>query len=57
MAEALLNAGHRKLAYISGRPDTSTNLDRMRGFSSLAESTAASPLSRTRRKLQLRSGL
>jgi len=33
VAELLLNAGHRKLAYISGRPDTSTNRDRAKGFS------------------------
>lgn len=32
VAELLINAGHRKLAYISGRPDTSTNQDRAKGF-------------------------
>jgi len=32
VAELLINAGHRKVAYISGRPDTSTNRDRQRGF-------------------------
>ena len=34
VAEVLLNAGHQTLAYISGLPDTSTNRDRMQGFSS-----------------------
>lgn len=32
VADALLDAGHKRLAYITGREDTSTNLDRQRGF-------------------------
>jgi DNA-binding LacI/PurR family transcriptional regulator len=43
VAEALINAGHRKLAYVSGRPDTSTNRDRMKGFSSLADERGCGP--------------
>lgn len=43
VAEALINAGHRKLAYVSGRPDTSTNRDRMKGFSSLADELGCGP--------------
>ncbi len=33
VADTLLDAGHRRLAYISGLPDTSTNRDRLAGFS------------------------
>ncbi|MBF6595709.1 MAG: LacI family DNA-binding transcriptional regulator [Thermaceae bacterium] len=32
VAEVLLDAGHKRLAYITGRADTSTNVDRQRGF-------------------------
>lgn len=32
VADALLDAGHQHLAYITGRADTSTNVDRQRGF-------------------------
>lgn len=32
LADMLLDTGHRRLAYAAGRPDTSTNLDRERGF-------------------------
>lgn len=32
VAEALLRAGYRRLAYIAGREDSSTNVDRERGF-------------------------
>lgn len=32
VADTLLDAGHKLLAYITGRPDTSTNVDRQRGF-------------------------
>jgi DNA-binding LacI/PurR family transcriptional regulator len=33
VANVLLDAGHRRLAFIGGRPDTSTNEDRLKGFS------------------------
>ena len=33
IAEHLVQAGHRHLAYISGTPDATTNLDRWKGFS------------------------
>ena len=32
VADELVRAGHRRLAYIAGRPDTSTNVDRQKGF-------------------------
>ncbi len=32
VADLLLDAGHRRLAYITGRQNTSTNLDREKGF-------------------------
>jgi DNA-binding LacI/PurR family transcriptional regulator len=32
VADELFKAGHKRLAYIAGRPDTSTNLDRQKGF-------------------------
>ena len=32
VAEMLWAAGHRRLAYIAGKPNTSTNVDRERGF-------------------------
>jgi len=32
VADALLDAGHKRLAYITGREDTSTNVDRQQGF-------------------------
>lgn len=32
VAETLIDAGHRRLAYIAGLPDTSTNRDRYLGF-------------------------
>jgi len=32
VARALAAAGHRRLGYLAGQPDTSTNLDRLRGF-------------------------
>ena len=32
VADALLRAGHRRFAYIGGKPDTSTNQDRRKGF-------------------------
>lgn len=31
-ADVLLDAGHERLAYIAGRPNSSTNLDREKGF-------------------------
>lgn len=33
IADRLLDAGHSRLAYIAGREDSSTNIDRERGFS------------------------
>jgi DNA-binding LacI/PurR family transcriptional regulator len=41
VADVLLNAGHRTLAYISGQPDTSTNRDRVQGFSSVLKERGA----------------
>lgn len=32
IANVLLNAGHKSIAYIGGRPNTSTNEDRLKGF-------------------------
>ena len=32
VADYLLAQGHRRLAYVSGKPDTSTNVERERGF-------------------------
>ncbi len=32
IADYLLGRGHRRLAYVSGKPDTSTNVERERGF-------------------------
>lgn len=32
VADVLLDAGHQRLAYIAGREDTSTNVDRQKGF-------------------------
>ncbi len=32
IADYLLARGHRRLAYVSGKPDTSTNVERERGF-------------------------
>lgn len=32
IADYLLSGGHRRLAYVSGKPDTSTNVERERGF-------------------------
>jgi DNA-binding LacI/PurR family transcriptional regulator len=32
VADTLFDAGHGRLAYIAGRPDTSTNADRQKGF-------------------------
>jgi DNA-binding LacI/PurR family transcriptional regulator len=43
VAELLLNNGHRHLAYISGRPDTSTNQERHAGFSRLIAARGAAP--------------
>ena len=33
VADMLIKAGHRRLAYIAGKHNTSTNVDRARGFS------------------------
>jgi DNA-binding LacI/PurR family transcriptional regulator len=33
VADALLDAGHRRIAYLAGEEESSTNLDRERGFS------------------------
>ncbi len=33
VADMLIEAGHQRLAYIAGKPNTSTNMDRERGFS------------------------
>jgi DNA-binding LacI/PurR family transcriptional regulator len=35
IAEYLIDLGHKRLAYVAGRPDASTNVDRWRGFSGL----------------------
>ena len=44
-ANLLLDGGHRRFAYISGLADTSTNVDRMRGFvDQLAARNAPPPL-------------
>jgi DNA-binding LacI/PurR family transcriptional regulator len=43
VAELLINAGHQKLAYISGRPDTSTNRDRAKGFSDVLRESGHGP--------------
>jgi DNA-binding LacI/PurR family transcriptional regulator len=32
IADFLVDRGHRRLAYVSGKPDTSTNVERARGF-------------------------
>ncbi|MGH7118417.1 MAG: LacI family DNA-binding transcriptional regulator [Acetobacteraceae bacterium] len=32
LADHLVDSGHRRVAYAAGRPDTSTNVDRERGF-------------------------
>ena len=34
IADYLVDQGHKRLAYIAGRPDASTNVERWRGFSS-----------------------
>jgi DNA-binding LacI/PurR family transcriptional regulator len=34
VADHLIDRGHRRLAFIAGRPDASTNVDRWRGFGS-----------------------
>ncbi len=45
VANLLLDAGHRRVAYIAGKPDTSTNIDRETGFGDrLRERGAAPPL-------------
>jgi DNA-binding LacI/PurR family transcriptional regulator len=45
VADFLLNAGHRRLAYMAGDPDSSTNRDRQQGFmTQLWERGAAKPL-------------
>jgi DNA-binding LacI/PurR family transcriptional regulator len=45
VANLLLDAGHRRVAYIAGKPDTSTNIDREKGFSDrLRERGAAPPM-------------
>lgn len=32
LADLLIDSGHRRIAFAAGRPDTSTNIDRERGF-------------------------
>ncbi len=45
VADFLLDAGHQRLAYMAGDPDSSTNRDRQRGFlTRLWERGAAKPL-------------
>jgi DNA-binding LacI/PurR family transcriptional regulator len=45
VADFLLDIGHRKLAYVTGAPDSSTNRDRQQGFMTrLWERGAAKPL-------------
>lgn len=42
-AERLLESGHRRIAFIQGRADTSTNLDRKKGFEDALERWALKP--------------
>jgi DNA-binding LacI/PurR family transcriptional regulator len=46
VANLLLDAGHRRLAYIAGKPDTSTNIDREKGFGDRLRERGAAPLLR-----------
>jgi DNA-binding LacI/PurR family transcriptional regulator len=46
VANLLLDAGHRRLAYIAGKPDTSTNIDREKGFGDRLSERGATPLLR-----------
>jgi DNA-binding LacI/PurR family transcriptional regulator len=43
VAELLLDNGHEKLAYISGRPDTSTNQERHAGFAQMIAERGGQP--------------
>ncbi|MEO0564621.1 MAG: LacI family DNA-binding transcriptional regulator, partial [Chloroflexota bacterium] len=44
VADLLLDSGHQRLAYIAGKPNTSTNTDRERGFRErIAEGDAPAP--------------
>ncbi|MFC3126627.1 LacI family DNA-binding transcriptional regulator [Pseudoroseomonas globiformis] len=43
-AEALLGRGRRKLAYVAGRPDTSTSQDRERGFREVLVAQGIAPM-------------
>jgi len=43
VAARLLDNGHRNLAYISGRPDTSTNQERHAGFAKMIAERGAAP--------------
>jgi DNA-binding LacI/PurR family transcriptional regulator len=43
VADHLIDRGHRRLAFIAGRPDASTNVDRWRGFSSRCIERKLSP--------------
>lgn len=43
IANLLLDAGHRQLAYIGGRVDTSTNSERLAGFSEIITARGAAP--------------
>ncbi len=43
VAQLLLDNGHERLAYISGRPDTSTNQERHAGFAKMIAERGAQP--------------
>lgn len=43
VAELLLKSGHSRLAYIAGRPDTSTNTERLAGFAKMIKRRGGGP--------------
>lgn len=43
IADLLLNAGHKQLAYVGGRVDTSTNSERLAGFAEVIAARGAVP--------------
>ncbi len=43
VADHLIDRGHRQLAFVAGRPDAATNLDRWRGFSTRCVERGLSP--------------
>lgn len=43
VADYLLDRGYRRLAYVSGKPDTSTNIERARGFRERLRERGVSP--------------